>query len=66
MSAATSLKDRTTHAQTSHCLATLYRARRRRPDFAGTVRQVAAIGYAGVELAGYGGMSVRDLQSPIG
>jgi sugar phosphate isomerase/epimerase len=30
-------------------------------DFAGTIRQVAAIGYAGVELAGHGGLSIQDL-----
>ena len=30
-------------------------------DFAGTIRKVAAIGYAAVELAGHGGLSVREL-----
>lgn len=30
-------------------------------DFAGTLRKVADIGYAAVELAGYGGLSVREL-----
>ena len=34
-------------------------------DFAGTVRQVAAIGYAGVELAGRGGLSVRELRDVL-
>jgi len=32
-------------------------------DFAGTIRKVAEIGYAAVELAGYGGMSLRELSS---
>ena len=31
-------------------------------DFAGTLRALAKIGYAGVELAGYGGLSVRALR----
>ena len=31
-------------------------------DYAGVVRQVAAIGYAGVELAGRGSLSVRELR----
>ena len=30
-------------------------------DFAGTIRKVAEIGYAAVELAGHGGLSVREL-----
>lgn len=30
-------------------------------DFAGTIRKVAEIGYAGVELAGYGGLSVQEV-----
>ncbi len=30
-------------------------------DFAGTLRKVADIGYAAVELAGYGGLSMREL-----
>ena len=30
-------------------------------DFAGTLRKVADIGYAAVELAGHGGLSVREL-----
>lgn len=33
-----------------------------RTDFAGTVRAVAQIGYAGVELAGYGGLSGTQLR----
>ena len=32
-------------------------------DFAGTIRRVAAMGYAGVELAGTGGMSAADLRA---
>jgi len=32
-------------------------------DFAGTLRAVAKIGYTGVELAGYGGLSVRALKN---
>jgi len=32
-------------------------------DFAGTLQKVAAIGYGFVELAGYGGLSVRELSS---
>lgn len=32
-------------------------------DFAGTLRQVAAMGYAGVELAGYGGFTAAALRS---
>lgn len=31
-------------------------------DFAGTLRRVADLGYAGVELAGTGGLSARDLR----
>src|ERR1051326_2168887 len=30
-------------------------------DFAGTIRQVAALGYRAVEFAGYGGLSSSDL-----
>jgi sugar phosphate isomerase/epimerase len=30
-------------------------------DFAGTVRRVAAMGYAGVEFAGYGGLSSKEV-----
>ena len=30
-------------------------------DFAGTIQKVANIGYAAVELAGYGGLSVREM-----
>ncbi len=30
-------------------------------DFAGTLQKVAGIGYAAVELAGYGGLSMREL-----
>src|SRR5579875_1160642 len=33
-----------------------------REDFAGTLRAVAKIGYSGVELAGYGGMSAKNLK----
>ena len=32
-------------------------------DFAGTIKKVAAIGYAGVELAGRGSLSVQELSS---
>lgn len=32
-------------------------------DFAGTVRQVAALGYAGVEFAGYGGLAPGDVRA---
>ena len=32
-------------------------------DFQGTVRAVAQMGYAGVELAGYGGMGAEELRS---
>src|SRR5579862_1711650 len=32
-------------------------------DFAGTIRDVAQIGYAGVEFAGYGGLSAHDMAS---
>ncbi len=32
-------------------------------DFEGTIRRVAALGYAGVELAGYGGLSGRELHA---
>lgn len=31
-------------------------------DFAGTVRAVGQMGYAGVELAGYGGLSAKELR----
>lgn len=34
-------------------------------DFPGTLAQVATIGYAGVELAGYGGMAVPDLKAKL-
>lgn len=34
-------------------------------DFAGTLKKVAEIGYAGVELAGYHGMPVRDLKARL-
>lgn len=34
-------------------------------DFAGTLRQVVEMGYAGVEWAGYGGMSAEALRSLI-
>ena len=34
-------------------------------DFPGTLRQVADIGYAGVELAGYGGMEVGALRERL-
>ena len=34
-------------------------------DFAGTLAKVAGIGYAGVELAGYNGLSVRDLKARL-
>jgi sugar phosphate isomerase/epimerase len=34
-------------------------------DFAGTLDKVAEIGYAGVELAGYNGLSVRDLKARL-
>ena len=30
-------------------------------DFAGTIRKVAEIGYAAVELAGHGGLSIQEL-----
>jgi sugar phosphate isomerase/epimerase len=30
-------------------------------DFAGTIRRVAAIGYGGVEFAGYGGLSSKEM-----
>src|SRR5947209_10100612 len=30
-------------------------------DFAGTLRRVAEIGYAGVEFAGYGGLSAQEM-----
>lgn len=32
-------------------------------DFAGTLREVAAIGYQGVEFAGYGGMKAEDMKA---
>ena len=32
-------------------------------DFAGTIRKVADIGYAAVELAGHGGLSIQELSS---
>jgi sugar phosphate isomerase/epimerase len=35
-------------------------------DFAGTLRRVAEIGYAGIELAGRGSLSLRDLNSLLG
>ncbi len=34
-------------------------------DYAGTLDQVAAMGYTGVELAGYGGMSAPDLAAKL-
>ncbi len=34
-------------------------------DFLGTLRQVAQIGYAGVELAGTGGLSARELKATL-
>lgn len=34
-------------------------------DFSGTLKKVAEIGYAGVEIAGYNGMSVRDLKAQL-
>jgi sugar phosphate isomerase/epimerase len=34
-------------------------------DFAGTLSQVAQIGYAGVELAGYHGLPIRELKSRL-
>lgn len=34
-------------------------------DFAGTLRRVADIGYAAVELAGHGGLSTRELKSVL-
>lgn len=34
-------------------------------DFAGTLKKVAEIGYAGVELAGYHGMAVSDLKTQL-
>lgn len=34
-------------------------------DFPGTLHRVAEIGYAGVELAGYHGLSVRDLKGRL-
>jgi sugar phosphate isomerase/epimerase len=34
-------------------------------DMAGTLAQVAAMGYAGVELTGYGGMTVNDLRARL-
>ena len=34
-------------------------------DFSGTLGKVAEIGYAGVEIAGYNGMSVRDLKARL-
>lgn len=34
-------------------------------DYAGTLRQVAGIGYAGVELAGRGSLSVRELRDVL-
>lgn len=34
-------------------------------DMAGTLARVAAIGYAGVELAGYGGMTAEDLRARL-
>ncbi|MFD0712361.1 sugar phosphate isomerase/epimerase family protein [Paenibacillus sp. GCM10027626] len=32
-------------------------------DFTGTIRKVAALGYEGVEFAGYGGLSVEEMKS---
>lgn len=32
-------------------------------DYAGTLRKVAQLGYAGVELAGYGGLSAPDMKA---
>ena len=32
-------------------------------DFVGTLRKVAEIGYAGVEFAGYGGLSAREMKA---
>ena len=32
-------------------------------DFVGTLKEVAGIGYKGVELAGFGGMSAKDLRA---
>src|SRR4051812_11383027 len=32
-------------------------------DYAGTIRKIAEIGYSGVELAGFGGLSVQALKS---
>jgi sugar phosphate isomerase/epimerase len=34
-------------------------------DFAGTLRQVAEMGYRAIELAGYGGLSAADLKSAL-
>ena len=34
-------------------------------DFAGTLRQVAEMGYRAVELAGYGGLSATELRSTL-
>src|SRR5437660_8408838 len=31
-------------------------------DFAGTLRRVAALGYTAVEFAGYGGLSIQQMQ----
>ena len=35
-------------------------------DFAGTLRAVARIGYAGVELAGYGGLGAGEIKALLG
>ncbi|MGM0841539.1 MAG: sugar phosphate isomerase/epimerase family protein [Bacillota bacterium] len=34
-------------------------------DFTGTLQQVAGLGYEGVELAGYGGLSPKDLKGTL-
>jgi sugar phosphate isomerase/epimerase len=34
-------------------------------DFLGTLKQVAAIGYAGVEFAGHGGLSAADMKAAL-
>ncbi len=35
-------------------------------DFVGTLEQVAEIGYAGVELAGYGPLTPAELRAKLG
>ncbi|MCC7353912.1 MAG: TIM barrel protein [Anaerolineae bacterium] len=35
-------------------------------DFVGTLKKVAALGYAGVELAGTGGLSAREMKTLLG